>query len=115
MPHIAYGVNAGAATRMVLVGLVNATHSRSYPFRPNPQDAALLQNLSARLAAYCDPKDGRTRLKEKIIWRHVRNLHDKPLESFHASLMLNSPIHFPGIDIRARHQACATGYADSRR
>jgi hypothetical protein len=68
------GSPLGVVARTEQAGLVNATHSRSYPFRPNPQDAALLQNLSARLAAYCDSQDGDKSLKKTTIERHVRNL-----------------------------------------
>lgn len=68
------GSPPGVAARTERAGLVNATHSRSYPFRPNPQDAALLQNLSARLAAYCDSLDGKKQLKKNVIEKHVRNL-----------------------------------------
>lgn len=63
-----------AARMMVLAGLVNATRAWGYTFHPNPQDAALLQNLLARLAAYCDSQDGKKQLKTKSIETHVRNL-----------------------------------------
>ncbi|SIT65079.1 hypothetical protein SAMN04487769_0335 [Burkholderia sp. b14] len=68
---------SGVATRTAPAGLGNATRARSYTFRPNPQDAALLQDLSARLAAYfayCDSQQGVNLRKKKDITHHVRNL-----------------------------------------
>ncbi|MCG1019367.1 MULTISPECIES: hypothetical protein [Burkholderiaceae] len=65
------------ATRTAPAGLGNATRARSYTFRPNPQDAALLQDLSARLAAYfayCDSRDADKSLKKSSIEQHVHNL-----------------------------------------
>ncbi|MEJ2768691.1 hypothetical protein [Mycetohabitans sp. B46] len=60
--------------RTTPAGLVKATRARGYLFRPNPQDAALLQDLSARLAAYCDSQDGDKSLKKITIYQYVRNL-----------------------------------------
>ncbi|MEJ2768459.1 hypothetical protein [Mycetohabitans sp. B46] len=60
--------------RTTPAGLVKATRAKGYLFRPNPQDAALLQDLSARLAAYCDSQDEDKSLKKNTIERHVRNL-----------------------------------------
>ncbi|SIT65171.1 hypothetical protein SAMN04487769_0458 [Burkholderia sp. b14] len=56
----------GVATRTAPAGLGNATRAWGYTFRPNPQDAALLQDLSARLAAYCDSQQEGEPLKKRL-------------------------------------------------